>query len=303
MTASRGAPKGGPRVTQGSEPVAIATWDFGLIAVEKAGAVLARGGKALDAVEAAIRAVEADPTVRSVGFGSLPNADGVVELDAAIMDGGTHEAGAVAAIRATKHPISVARAVMENSPHVMLVGEGARAFARARGFSAARLLTAEAKGAWLRRRKGHDTVAVLALDSRGGLAAGCSTSGLPHKMPGRVGDSPIIGAGLYCDNEAGAAGATGIGEYVTRLCGSHLIVMLMRERLSPEDACLRALREVREKVAPRRAEQVAFLALAPNGSYGAGALRPGFRLAVWRAGVARLLEVPPTTAGRPTPRR
>jgi N4-(beta-N-acetylglucosaminyl)-L-asparaginase len=289
---------------RGGEPIAIATWDFGLVAVEAAGALLAKGKCALDAVEAGIRAVEADPKVRSVGFGSLPNADGVVELDAAIMDGRTHRAGAVAAIRATKHPISVARAVMQKSGQVMLVGEGARAFARARGFPPARLLTAEARSAWLRRRRrGHDTVAVLALDTRGGMAGGCSTSGLPNKRAGRVGDSPIIGAGLYCDNEAGAAGATGIGEYVMRVCGSHLIVMLMGQGLSPEKACLRALEEVREKALPGRVEQVAFLALGPDGSYGAGALRPGFRLAVWRREEARVLDVQPIAGERATPRR
>ncbi len=285
-------------------PIALATWDFGLKAVEVAGVLLARGAPALDAVEAGIRAVEADPMVRSVGFGSWPNAEGVVELDAAVMDGRTHQAGSVAALRASKHPISIARKVMEKTANVMLVGEGARSFARAQGIGPSPLLTRQAKGAWQRgRQMGHDTVALLVLDARGHLAGGCSTSGLPKKVPGRVGDSPIIGAGLYCDDEYGAAAATGIGEYVLRVCGSHLVVMLMREGLSGQQACERALTELRAKTHPASRHQIAFIALSPDGRYGAASLRPGFRLALWRAGEAGLLEVASASASKTTAER
>jgi L-asparaginase/N4-(beta-N-acetylglucosaminyl)-L-asparaginase len=290
----RRRPDGGQATTTRTQPIAIATWNFGLEAVQVAGAMLAKGAPALDAVEAGIRAVEADSAVRSAGYGSLPNAEGVVELDAAIMDGPTHRAGAVAALRATMHPISVARQVMERSPHVMLVGGGARRFAREHGFRPTRLLTRAAREAWLQRRdKAHDTVAVLAVDKRGYVAAGCSTSGLPGKLPGRVGDSPIIGAGLYCDNEVGAAGATGIGEYVLRVGGSHMVVTLMGAGLAPQDACRRALVHLRNKTRPSAGHQVAFIALARDGRYGAAALEPGFLLAVWRAGQATLSQIAP----------
>jgi len=292
-------------VRRGPNPIAIATWKFGLVAVNVAGPLLERGASALDAVEAGIRAVEADPKVDSVGFGSLPNAQGIVELDAAIIEGSGLRAGSVAALRATKHPISVARAVMERTPHVMLVGEGARLFARAQGFPAQRLLTRAAKKEWLKRRckPSHDTVAVLALDSKGDLAAGCSTSGLAGKLPGRVGDSPIIGAGLYCDNRYGAAAATGRGEFALRIAASHLIVMLMAQGLSPKEACERCLREVRSRTRPPAEVQLAVLALSPEGRYAGAALRPGFEIAAWQGAQARLESVVALTPKAETRRR
>ena len=262
-----------------------------MLAVRKAGELLERGASALDAVEAGVREVESDPEVRSVGLGSLPNREGVVELDAAIMDGRTHRAGAVAALRATEHPVSVARAVMERSEHVFLVGEGARKFARGQGIRPRKLITPAAKELWQERYPHRlDTVAVLARDRRGDLAAACSTSGLADKLPGRVGDSPVIGAGLYCDNAYGAAGATGRGELALRVCASHLVVLLMRQGLCPKAACETAMQELVEKTRPGRGDTMAFIALSPAGDYAAAALRPGFHVAVWERGAARLLE-------------
>jgi N4-(beta-N-acetylglucosaminyl)-L-asparaginase len=295
-------------------PIAISTWSHGVAASRLAVRVLLAGGSPLDAVEKAINAVELDPLVESVGVGGLPNEEGEVELDAAIMEGSLR-CGAVMALRSIATPISVARRVMERTRHVQLAGKGALEFALREGFKASDLLTPQAKEKWEKWRasaerpvpgrvekrdrpkptdpKGHDTVATLALDARMAMAAGCSTSGLSWKLPGRVGDSPIVGAGLYCDAEVGAAGATGIGEEILRVCGSFLIVEGMRRGLSPRAAISEALSRVARADPANRKRQVAFIALSRSGEIGAGAMLPGFQAAV-AAGDGRelLLDVP-----------
>ena len=226
--------------------VVIATWPFGMTAVKTAAALLEQGKPALDAAIAGAQAVEDDPKVHSVGYGGLPNAIGNVQLDACVMDGQTLSCGAVAGLENVRHPAALARRVMEKTPHVLLVGEGARLFAVQQGFPLESLLTPESVAEWekIRPRKrtaeapagserhpadpSHDTVTVLARDQKNILGGVCSTSGLAHKLPGRVGDSPLIGHGLYVDNTAGAAGATGVGEEVIRIGGSLLVVEAMR---------------------------------------------------------------------------
>src|SRR6516165_5325046 len=235
------------------EYIVIATWPFGQTAVKVAAGLLQQGKPALDAVIAGAQAVEDDPKVHSVGYGGLPNAIGTVQLDACVMDGRTLACGGVAGLENVRHPAAVARRVMEKTPHVLLVGEGARWFAMQQGFPLETLLTPESVAAWYKRRpkpapaggaKNHDTVTVLALDQKGNLGGVCTTSGLAHKLPGRVGDSPLIGAGLYVDNMGGAAGATGVGEEIIRIGGSLLIVEAMRAGKSPQEACESAVRKV-----------------------------------------------------------
>jgi len=275
-------------------PVAIATWGFGAAAVQAAGPVLSAGGAALDAVEQGINAVELDPSVDSVGFGGLPNAEGVVELDAAIMDGATQRAGSVAALRGIKRPISVARKVMEETAHVMLVGEGALSFALAHGFPREELLTADSRRRWEEWKAGpresHDTVGLVALDARGDLAVGCSTSGLPYKLPGRIGDSPIIGSGLYVDNAVGGACATGIGEEIMKFCASFLVVEFMRGGASLEDACRRAASRITDTVPDDRAVPICLIALSKAGTTGAATTKASFPYAVWTPDGTRMCE-------------
>ncbi|MCZ6602877.1 MAG: N(4)-(beta-N-acetylglucosaminyl)-L-asparaginase, partial [Planctomycetota bacterium] len=234
-------------------PIVISTWKHGVAANEAAWKILSEGGSSLDAVEAGVRVSEGDPNVSSVGYGGRPNADGVVELDAAIMNGVTRQAGSVGSIQKIKHPISVARRVMEKTPHVMLVGDGARRFAVAEGFPEEDLLTERSREAyqkWKAKPKGgpegKDTIGMVAVDKEGGLSAACTTSGLAWKLPGRVGDSPLIGSGLYADVSAGGASATGIGEEVIKVCGSFLIVETMRHGASPQDACETAIARILE---------------------------------------------------------
>ena len=267
----------------------IATWDFGLAACAKAHELLTSGADLLDAIEQGVNVVEDDPQVHSVGLGGLPNEDGVVQLDAAMMDGRTHRAGAVAALERIRNPISVARKVMERTEHVMLVGAGALAFARKMGFAEEELLTPEAKARWqklkdsywrkspARSAEGHDTVCVLAVDGRGDLASAVSTSGLPRKIAGRVGDSPILGAGSYVDNDAGAAAATGVGELTMRTLSSFAIVERMRAGADPESACKEVLERVLKKAPELRARsdlQLAFIAVDKQGRSGAAVVRP-----------------------------
>src|SRR5438270_4042379 len=280
--------------------VAIATWPFGQTAVKVASQLLQEGKPALDAAIAGAQAVEDDPKVNSVGYGGLPNAIGTVQLDACVMDGKTLACGAVAAVENIRHPAALARRVMEKTPHVLLVGEGARTFALQQGFPLQELLTPESLAEWQKRRDrqkrpgrdgalqlpkdgeaytartgepafSHDTVTVLARDDKGSLGGVCTTSGLALKLPGRVGDSPLIGHGLYVDNDAGAAGATGVGEEVIRIGGSLLIVEAMRAGKSAQEACEAAVRKV-NRVAVHRGvhpAKVAFLALDPRGQVGA----------------------------------
>lgn len=286
-------------------PILIATWRFGLEACQRGYALLKQGQSALDAVEAAANIVEENPSVQSVGYGGLPNSEGVVELDAAIMDGPSHSAGAVAALTGIRCPISVARRVMERTPHVMLVGENARRFAIREGFCEAELLTEEAKRRWLEWRnslsssppevahfpdnlkEGHDTIGLCALDMQENLAAGCTTSGLAWKLPGRVGDSPIIGSGLFVDNEWGAAAATGDGDEIMKVCLSYRAVTLMENGRTAQEACEEAIRYLLKKRPPNRCGEygAALIALRKDGDIGAAATRSGFnppdRLWIW----------------------
>jgi isoaspartyl peptidase/L-asparaginase-like protein (Ntn-hydrolase superfamily) len=273
-----------------NKPIVLSTWNFGLAANEQAWKILSANGRALDAVEAGAKVPEGDPTETSVGLGGLPDRDGHVTLDACIMDENGN-CGSVAFLENIVHPISVARAVMEKTPHVMLVGEGALKFALANGFKKEKLLTTNSEKAWKEWMKtskykpvvnveNHDTIGIIALDANGNLSGACTTSGLAYKMHGRVGDSPIIGAGLYVDNEIGAAVATGMGEEVVRVVGCHLVVELMRQGNAPEEACRLAVERILKK-SPERAKdlQVGFLALNKNGEYGSFCLQKGFNYA------------------------
>lgn len=273
-----------------NKPIVLSTWNFGLQANEAAWKILSTGGRALDAVEAGARVPEGDPNETSVGLGGLPDRDGHVTLDACIMDE-QGRCGSVAFLEHIVHPISVARLVMEKTPHVMLVGEGALQFALANGFKKEKLLTKDSEKAWNEWKKkseykpvinveNHDTIGIIALDGQGNLSGACTTSGLAYKMRGRVGDSPIIGAGLYVDNEIGAATATGVGEEVIKIVGCHLVVELMRQGNSPEQACRLAVERIAKKNPARAKEvQVGFLALNKNGEYGAYCLQKGFNYA------------------------
>jgi N4-(beta-N-acetylglucosaminyl)-L-asparaginase len=273
-----------------NKPIVLSTWDFGLAANAEAWKILSKDGNALDAVEAGVRLTEADPNITTVGYGGFPDRDGKVTLDACIMSG-TGDCGSVAFLEHIVHPISVARKVMENSPHVMLVGEGALSFALANGFKKENLLTPESEKAWKEWLKhsqykpvinieNHDTIAMLALDSKGNLGGACTTSGLAFKMHGRVGDSPIIGAGLFVDDEIGAACATGVGESVIKVAGSHMVVELMRAGKSPVEACKIAVERISRKQKNFKEIQVGFLALRKDGAYGSYAIQKGFSYAV-----------------------
>jgi N4-(beta-N-acetylglucosaminyl)-L-asparaginase len=273
------------------KPIVLSTWNFGLQANEAAWKILGNGGRALDAVEAGAKVPEGDPNERSVGYGGLPDRDGYVTLDACIMDE-TGNCGSVAFLQHIVHPISVARMVMEKTPHVMLVGDGALQFALANGFEKKKLLTPDSEKIWKEWSKkaeykpvvnieNHDTIGIVALDASGNLSGACTTSGMAFKMHGRVGDSPIIGAGLYVDNEVGAAAATGVGEEVIKIVGCHLVVELMRQGNSPEQACKMAVDRILKKN-PAKAKdiQVGFLALNKNGEHGAYCLQKGFTYAL-----------------------
>lgn len=278
-------------------PVVVSTWSHGIPANEAAWEVLADDGAALDAVEAGVRVPEADPEVRTVGLGGRPDRTGTVTLDACVMDE-AGRCGSVAALPHVLHPTTVARAVMEETPHVMLVGEGALAFAREQGAEEADLLTEQSEQEWEEWKEerdapdrpepnvedetgedNHDTIGMLALDAQGRLSGACTTSGTAWKMPGRVGDSPLIGAGLYVDGEVGAACATGWGEAVIRTAGAHLAVERMRQGASPTAAC----RHVAERIAAMPTEasdvQVGILALSRTGEIGAYSLQSGFETA------------------------
>lgn len=286
-------------------PIVISTWDFGIAANAAAWNVLKNKGRALDAVEKGVHVPEADPNNQSVGLGGFPDRDGIVTLDACIMDE-FGNCGSVAALRNIVHPISVARLVMEKTPHVMLVGEGALKFALEQGFKEENLLTPQSEKdwkEWLKKSEynpqinienksfrpdklpgnklNHDTIGMLARDAKGNLSGACTTSGMGFKMHGRVGDSPIIGAGLFVDNEVGAATSTGVGEEVIRNVGSFLVVELMRQGYSPEEACKAAvMRIIKKKPEIAKDIQVGFLAINKQGKYGAYAIQKGFSFAV-----------------------
>ncbi|RMD75031.1 MAG: glycosylasparaginase [Bacteroidetes bacterium] len=274
-----------------TRPLVISTWDHGLPANEVAWHTLQSGGTVVDAVEAGVRVPEADPDSMSVGYGGLPDRDGHVTLDASIM-GPDGRAGAVCFLEHIKHPISVARKVMEETPHVMLAGEGALQFALAQGFPKEDLLTERARQAWEEWKKtsryqpvinieNHDTIGMLALDERGDVAGACTTSGLAFKMRGRVGDSPIIGAGLYVDNAVGGAVATGLGEAVMRTLSSFVVVEAMRHGKTPQQACRQAIERIVAWHGGGKPDfQVGLLAVNKAGAWGAYAIHPGFTFAL-----------------------
>ncbi|CAN5209909.1 N(4)-(beta-N-acetylglucosaminyl)-L-asparaginase [soil metagenome] len=290
-----------------NEPIVISTWDFGKAANAGAWEVLKKGGRAVDAVEAGVRIPEADESNQSIGYGGLPDRDGKVTLDACIMDE-FYNCGSVMALEHIVHPISVARMVMDKTPHIILAGDGALQFALANGFKKENLLTASSEKAWrewLKTAKyepvknienqlydktkdpmpgginNHDTIGMLAIDAAGNFGGACTTSGMAYKIHGRVGDSPVIGAGLYVDNEVGGATATGVGEEVVRIVGGHLIVELMRQGLSPEAACKEGCERIIKRN-PKKAKevQVGFLAMNKKGEFGAYCLQKGFTYAV-----------------------
>jgi len=272
-------------------PVVVSTWAHGVPANEAAWSILSAGGYALDAVEAGVRVPEGDPEVTSVGYGGIPDAKGKVTLDACIMDE-KGRAGSVAFLQHIKHPISVARLVMEKTPHVMLSGKGALKFALKNGFEKEKLLTRERKKAWKKWKKeqkefspesnveNHDTIGMLALDNGGRICGACTTSGLGYKMHGRVGDSPVIGAGLFVDGAVGGAAATGIGELVMKTAGSFLVVELMRNGMAPEEACKEAVFRIAEKIPEFEKYQIGYIALNTEGEYGGFCIQPGFHYAV-----------------------
>ncbi|MDG2105731.1 MAG: N(4)-(beta-N-acetylglucosaminyl)-L-asparaginase [Pirellulaceae bacterium] len=277
-------------IEKNDTPLFVATWPFGKSSCEAAVKIVQNGGSMVDAIEQGIWVTEADVKNASVGIGGIPNAAGAVELDACIMTGPDHNAGSVGGLQDILHPISVARMVMEKTPHVMLVGEGAKQFAIKHGVATTELLTDKQKQQWQTwkdkqtqkkppiNEDHHDTIAMLGLDGQGNLFGGCSTSGWGYKIPGRIGDSPIIGSGLYVDNQVGAAGATGLGENVMRHCGSFLVVEMMRQGASPTEACERAIRRIAE-LDPKNLSNldINFIALSKAGVYGAAGTSKGFR--------------------------
>jgi N4-(beta-N-acetylglucosaminyl)-L-asparaginase len=272
------------------EPVVISTWDHGLLANRVSWDILAAGGKSLDAVEEGVRVVESDPNIRTVGMGGYPDRDGIVTLDACIMDYESN-CGSVAFLRDIVNPISVARKVMEETPHVMLVGRGAKNFALKQGFKETNLLTDLSRKEWnswkisskyesIINIENHDTISSLAVSGDGRLAGACTTSGSAYKMHGRVGDSPIIGAGLFLDNQVGAAAATGLGEAVIKSSGSAMVVEAMRNGASPQDACENVILRILKMNKQVENLQVGFIALDIRGNVGAFSIKKGFNYAL-----------------------
>ena len=270
-------------------PIVISTWRHGISANEEAMEVLQNDGKAIDAVEAGVRIPEADPEVSSVGLGGWPDRDGHVTLDACIMDE-TGNCGSVSFLEDIMHPISVARLVMENTPHVMLAGKGAQQFALENGFKKENLLIERAEKRWqewlekseykpIINIENHDTIGLLAIDKKGDISGACTTSGLSWKLHGRVGDSPVIGAGMFVDNEVGGSCATGVGEAVLKTLGSFLVVELMRQGATPQEACEEAIARI-VKNQDYKDMQIGYLAINKEGEHGAYAVHPGFNYAL-----------------------
>ena len=285
--------------TNKNNPIILSTWNHGLPANDVAWKVLENDGSAMDAAEAGARVAEADPTITSVGFGGLPDEQGNVTLDACVMDSNGN-AGSVAFLQNIKHPVSVARKVMEDTKHVMLVGEGARLFAVSQGFEEIDLLTVESRQAWeewdknrreMTPHETHDTISVLVQDKNGDLAGACTTSGWAYKLHGRVGDSPIIGAGLFVDNEIGCAAATGLGEEVIKTTGSFLVVELMRQGYDPTVACEEALNRVIKAHNGKPDFQIGYIALRKDGEIGSACLKWSFEYALARGGVNKLHKI------------
>jgi N4-(beta-N-acetylglucosaminyl)-L-asparaginase len=281
-------------------PIAIATWGPNVDAVDVAMTAIENNKTALDAVEKGGNVPEGNPEDMSVGFGGRPDRDGKVTLDACIMDYEMN-AGSVSFLQGIKHPLSVARRVMEKTPHVMLAGEGALKFALEEGFMVEDLLTekaAEEYKKWLETAEYkpkanielHDTIGIMAIDKTQKIAGACTTSGMAYKMHGRVGDSPIIGAGMYVDDEVGGAVATGVGELVIKTCGSFLIVELMRQGRSPQEACEEGVRRIAGKLKDFEQYQVGFLAIDKKGNHGAYSIQKGFNYAINQGGNTEVFE-------------
>jgi len=285
----------------GKKNIVISTWKFGIEANDAAIKVLKAGGKSLDAVEKGVMVTESDNHINSVGSGGLPDRDGHVTLDACIMDENGN-CGAVGCLEGISHPISVARKVMETTPYLLLVGDGALQFAQESGFTKMELLTPESKAAWEKWKKennyapktidknNHDTIGMLAIDANNNISGACTTSGLAWKMHGRVGDSAIIGSGLYVDNEVGGATSTGKGEANIKISGSAVIVELMRCGKTPQEACEEAIKRIVKKQPDYKNFQLAYLAINKNGDVGAYALQKGFQYAVTTDDESKLFD-------------
>ena len=274
-------------------PLVIATWNVPN-ATAKAWEVLQKGGSALDAVERGCNVEEEDPNNSSVGYGGLPDREGIVTLDACVMDDKGNY-GSVVFMQNIVNAISVARKVMEETPHVLMAGKGAEEFAVSQGFKRVNLLTEKSRKAWQEWKEkseykpiinveNHDTIGMLAMDKEGRISGGCTTSGLAYKMHGRVGDSPIIGSGLFIDNEIGAATATGMGEEVLKTVGSFLIVELMRQGKSPQQACEEAVHRIMEKQPDRTDFQVGYIAVNKRGEVGSYSIHEGFSYMTYQNG-------------------
>ncbi|MBK9731937.1 MAG: N(4)-(beta-N-acetylglucosaminyl)-L-asparaginase [Chitinophagaceae bacterium] len=280
--------------------IVVSTWKHGLPANERAIQILKGKGRPVDAAQEGVMVVESDPQNTSVGLSGFPDRDGHVTLDACLMDE-FGNAGSVCFLEGIDHPISVARLVMDRTPHVMLSGDGALQFALQNGFRQRKGLSQEAKRAydeWLKTAdykpvinvENHDTIGLILRDEKGNFSGACTTSGLAFKMHGRVGDSPIIGAGLFVDPEVGAATASGLGEAVLKICGSHLIVELMRMGQSPQRACEEAVKRISVKQKNYKDIQVAFLAINKAGEVGAFSIQPGFQYALATEGKNELID-------------
>jgi N4-(beta-N-acetylglucosaminyl)-L-asparaginase len=304
-----GAPAGAtaPSDSPGSGLVLLTTWEWGKNANQRAAEIFQGGGSLLDAVEKGINVVEDDPKVMTVGYGGVPNADGVVELDAAIMDGTRHRAGSICNLHMIKNPISVARQVIEKTSHTTMAGEGAFLFALKMGFEPQQLLTPASlevwmkwkanpdhKTFWLKPTENHDTIGMVGTDGNGHMVAGCSTSGLAFKIPGRVADSSLVGCGVYADDRAGAASATGDGDLMTNYCTSISIVRFMAKGASPQEACEEVLRDMVNADAHNKQGQCAVIAMNNRGDIGNASMNATFRLkyAVWKNGANELHEGP-----------
>lgn len=291
-----------PAAAAGPGPVFVSTWDFGKTAVERAAEVFNAGGSLLDAIEKGINKIEDDPSITTVGYGGFPNAEGEVELDAGIMDGTQHRAGAVFSLHKIKNPISVARRVLEKTTHTQLAGEGALRFAIEMGFQPMQLLTPESLEAWIKWRNtpnhptywidknNHDTIGLCAVDGKGKVAAGCSTSGIAWKIPGRVADSPIVGCGYFAEDAAGAASATGNGDVMSNYCTSAYIVSKMREGMHPQEACEDTMRYLARTAPNVHTDMYCVIAIDAEGATGAASINAKQQLtyAVWRNGAATL---------------
>jgi isoaspartyl peptidase/L-asparaginase-like protein (Ntn-hydrolase superfamily) len=286
-------------------PIVLSTWRHGLAANIGAWAVLEKNGSSLDAVMQGAMVTESDRSNRSVGIGGMPDRTGHVTLDACIMDS-EGRSGAVGYVEGFEHPIQIAREVMEQTPHAMLVGKGAEIFAKQLGFKKLKSPISEVKKEykeWIKKNpelvvkpiinhENHDTIGMLAMDKEGKISGSCTTSGWAYKMPGRIGDSPIIGAGLFIDDEVGGAVATGLGEAIIRIAGSHTVVECMRNGMTAQEACEEAVNRIIRKNKDLTGLQCGFIALDKKGNFGSYSVYNGFNVAVKTANREELLDAP-----------